>query len=64
MVGQAQAALVDTQASVPEILVKDVLTWLAERGYGEVETVTASEEHLLFAIPPELRKDLKAAGKS
>jgi 4-hydroxy-3-methylbut-2-enyl diphosphate reductase len=48
---------------VPEILVKDLLTWLAERGFGEVETVTATEEHLLFAIPPELRKDLKAAGK-
>ena len=55
---------VSSGASVPEILVKDVLIWLAERGYGEVETVTASEEHLLFAIPPELRKDLKAAGKS
>jgi hypothetical protein len=25
--------------------------------------VTAMEEHLLFAIPPELRKDLRAAGK-
>ena len=54
---------VSSGASVPEILVKDLLTWLAERGYGEVETVTATEEHLLFAIPPELRKDLKAAGK-
>ena len=55
---------VSSGASVPEILVKDLLTWLAERGYGEVETVTATEEHLLFSIPPELRKDLKAAGKS
>ncbi len=54
---------VSSGASVPEILVKDLLTWLAERGFGEVETVTATEEHLLFAIPPELRKDLKAAGK-
>jgi 4-hydroxy-3-methylbut-2-en-1-yl diphosphate reductase len=54
---------VSSGASVPEILVKDLLTWLAERGFNEVETVTATEEHLLFAIPPELRKDLKAAGK-
>jgi 4-hydroxy-3-methylbut-2-enyl diphosphate reductase len=54
---------VSSGASVPEILVKDLLIWLAERGYNDVETVTASEEHLLFAIPPELRKDLKAAGK-
>jgi len=55
---------VSSGASVPEILVKDLLAWLAERGYTDVETVTATEEHLLFAIPPELRKDLKAAGKS
>ena len=53
---------VSSGASVPEILVKDLLAWLAERGYQDVETVTATEEHLLFAIPPELRKDLKAAG--
>jgi 4-hydroxy-3-methylbut-2-en-1-yl diphosphate reductase len=58
-----QTVGVSSGASVPEILVKDLLAWLAERGFGEVETVTASEENLLFAIPPELRKDLKAAGK-
>ena len=58
-----QTVGVSSGASVPEILVKDLLAWLAERGFGEVETVTASEEHLLFAMPPELRKDLKAAGK-
>jgi 4-hydroxy-3-methylbut-2-enyl diphosphate reductase len=54
---------VTSGASVPEILVKDLLKWLADRGFNEVETVTAMEEHLLFAIPPELRKDLKAANK-
>jgi 4-hydroxy-3-methylbut-2-enyl diphosphate reductase len=51
-------------ASVPEILVDDVLTWLAERGSGDVETVTAMQESLLFSLPAELRKDLKAAGRS
>ena len=55
---------VSSGASVPEILVEDLLKWLAERGFSDVETVTAMEEHLLFAMPPELRKDLKAAGKS
>lgn len=55
---------VSSGASVPELLVKDLLTWLAERGFGDVETVTAMEEHLMFAIPQELRKELKAAGKS
>ena len=55
---------VTSGASVPEILVDDLLKWLAERGYGEVATVKAAEESLLFALPPELRKDLKAAAQA
>jgi len=55
---------VSSGASVPEILVQDLLSELAKRGYGEVETITAMEESLLFALPPELRKDLKAAAKA
>ena len=43
-------------ASVPEILVDAVLEWLAARGFGDVSEVTAAEEHLLFALPPELRR--------
>ena len=54
---------VSSGASVPEILVRDLLDWLAARGFGEVETITATEEHLLFSLPPELRKELKLAGK-
>jgi 4-hydroxy-3-methylbut-2-enyl diphosphate reductase len=49
-------------ASVPEILVKDVLATLHEYGFKDVQEVTAAEESLLFALPPELRKDMKAAG--
>ena len=49
-------------ASVPEVLVVGVLAWLAARGYADVEEVEAAEEHLLFALPPELRRDLRAAG--
>ncbi len=48
-------------ASVPELLVDDVLAWLAQRGFGEIEEVTTADEHLLFALPPELRRDMKAA---
>ncbi|MEY4444258.1 MAG: hypothetical protein RL301_337 [Actinomycetota bacterium] len=51
---------VSSGASVPEILVEELLEWLAARGYENVETVTAKEESLLFALPKELRKDLKA----
>lgn len=47
---------VSSGASVPELLVKDLLEDLAKRGYGDVETVTAMEEHLLFAIPPDYVK--------
>lgn len=51
-------------ASVPELLVSGVLKWLAERGFDDVTEVNSAEESLLFALPPELRKDLKAAGKA
>ena len=54
---------VTSGASVPEILVRDLLAWLSERGFGDVEEVTATQETLLFALPPELRKELKSAGK-
>ena len=54
---------VSSGASVPEILVKDLLEWLAKRGFGDVQVITATEEHLLFSLPVELRKELKAAGK-
>ena len=51
-------------ASVPEILVKDVLAALHEHGFKDVQEITAAEESLLFALPPELRKDMKAAGQN
>ena len=51
-------------ASVPEILVDDVLRWLAERGFADVEEVETAEETLVFALPPELRRDIKAARPS
>ena len=50
---------VTSGASVPETLVRDVLEWLASRGYGDVEEVTAAEERLVFALPPELRRELR-----
>ena len=46
---------VTSGASVPEILVSEVLDWLAQRGYADVDTVHAAEERLVFALPQELR---------
>ncbi|MFI0722292.1 4-hydroxy-3-methylbut-2-enyl diphosphate reductase [Streptomyces sp. NPDC021224] len=51
---------VTSGASVPEILVDGVLEWLAARGYGDVEVVTSTEEHIQFSLPKELRRDLRA----
>ncbi|WP_435202741.1 4-hydroxy-3-methylbut-2-enyl diphosphate reductase [Janibacter sp. GS2] len=53
---------VTSGASVPELLVRGVLEYLAERGFGDVTPVVSAEESLLFSLPKELRKDLKAAG--
>ena len=52
---------VTSGASVPEVLVRDVLDWLAARGYADVQEVRTAEEDLLFSLPQELRRDLKAA---
>lgn len=53
---------VTSGASVPEILVSDVLAFLAEHGFGDVEEVRTATEDLMFSLPRELRADLKAAG--
>jgi 4-hydroxy-3-methylbut-2-enyl diphosphate reductase len=55
---------VTSGASVPELLVRDVLTYLAEHGYADVAPVVAAEESLLFSLPNEIRRDLKARGLS
>jgi 4-hydroxy-3-methylbut-2-en-1-yl diphosphate reductase len=60
----AEVVGVTSGASVPEILVDEVLTWLAERGFDMVEEVTTAEETLVFSLPPELRRDMKAAAKA
>ena len=54
---------VTSGASVPEELVSEVLDYIAERGFGDVRTVQTAEEDVQFSLPPELRKQLKAAGE-
>ncbi len=53
---------VTSGASVPEHLVAGVLAQLAEWGFADVEEVHHIDETLVFALPQELRRDLKAAG--
>lgn len=52
---------VTSGASVPEVLVEGVLAYLAERGFPDARAVRTAEESLIFALPPELRRDMKAA---
>jgi 4-hydroxy-3-methylbut-2-en-1-yl diphosphate reductase len=52
---------VTSGASVPEDLVEGVLKFLADRGYPDAQAVHTAEESLIFALPPELRKDMRAA---
>jgi len=63
-VADARTVGVTSGASVPEILVEEVLTWLQAHDCGPVESVSTAEESLVFALPPELRRDLKAARDS
>jgi 4-hydroxy-3-methylbut-2-enyl diphosphate reductase len=60
-VAQAQTVGLTSGASVPEELVDQVLGWLAERGFTDVEEVTTAQERLIFSLPPDLKRDMRAA---
>ncbi|MEV4183043.1 4-hydroxy-3-methylbut-2-enyl diphosphate reductase [Streptosporangium canum] len=51
---------VTSGASVPDELVSEVLARLAAHGFDDVEEVESVEENVRFALPHELRKDLRA----
>ncbi len=53
---------VTSGASVPDSLVRGVLTHLESQGFPAAVEERLTEENLTFALPPELRKDLRAAG--
>jgi len=60
----AKVVGVTSGASVPDELVQGVLDMLVEKGYPVAEEVRTADETLIFALPPELRRDLKGAGQS
>jgi 4-hydroxy-3-methylbut-2-enyl diphosphate reductase len=47
---------VTSGASVPDVLVMELLEWLAARGWGDVDEVTTANEKIAFALPHELKK--------
>jgi 4-hydroxy-3-methylbut-2-en-1-yl diphosphate reductase len=50
---------VTSGASVPDSLVKGVLDLLSAHGFPPAEEVRTADESLIFALPPELRRDLR-----
>jgi 4-hydroxy-3-methylbut-2-enyl diphosphate reductase len=52
-----QTVGVTSGASVPEVLVQEVLEELSGAGYRDVEEVRTAEEDLMFSLPKELRTD-------
>ncbi len=58
----AKTVGVTSGASVPEILVRDVVTVLKDAGFTEVENVATAQEDVRFSLPKNLRADLKATG--
>jgi len=48
---------VTSGASVPEVLVQELLDDLADAGYSDVEAQVTAEEDLVFSLPKELRED-------
>ncbi len=54
---------VTSGASVPEVLVRGVLGWLAERGWTDVEEVTTADERVVFSLPRELKSSVGNVGR-
>jgi 4-hydroxy-3-methylbut-2-enyl diphosphate reductase len=54
---------VTSGASVPEELVQELLKWLEMHGFHDQQEVEAKKESLTFALPQNLRAEMKAAGK-
>jgi 4-hydroxy-3-methylbut-2-enyl diphosphate reductase len=59
-----QTVGVTSGASVPESLVRGVIDYLAERGFPVPEEILTAKESVVFSLPSELRRALKAAGTS
>ncbi|MDT0304825.1 4-hydroxy-3-methylbut-2-enyl diphosphate reductase [Streptomonospora wellingtoniae] len=51
---------VTSGASVPDLLVQDLLDRLARSGYENVHEVETAQESLTFSLPKELRRDLRS----
>ncbi|NLA64942.1 MAG: 4-hydroxy-3-methylbut-2-enyl diphosphate reductase [Leucobacter sp.] len=53
---------VTSGASVPDVLVQDLLDELADAGYSRVRAEVTAQEDLVFSLPKELRDSSRQAG--
>jgi 4-hydroxy-3-methylbut-2-enyl diphosphate reductase len=58
---KASTVAVTAGASAPEVLVTDVLAYLKERGFGQVEEVEVMPENVRFGLPPEIVQAIQPA---
>lgn len=59
---KAQVVGLTSGASVPEVLVREVIEQLVEWGFEDLEEVRTASEKVTFALPSSLRASLKEAG--
>jgi 4-hydroxy-3-methylbut-2-enyl diphosphate reductase len=57
----ARTVALTAGASAPEILVQEVIGFLAQKGFGNVREVEVMPEHVRFALPPEIVAAIGAA---
>ncbi|MEI9969642.1 MAG: hypothetical protein WDM87_13830 [Terracidiphilus sp.] len=50
-------------ASAPEILVEDVVSYLRQNGYEDVEEVEVMPENVRFGLPPEIVQAIGSGGR-
>ena len=56
-----QTVAVTAGASAPEVLVQEVVAYLQEKGYGNVDEVEVMPENVRFGLPPEIVQAIAAA---
>jgi 4-hydroxy-3-methylbut-2-enyl diphosphate reductase len=49
-------------ASAPEVLVEDVVSYLRQNGFEDVEEVEVMPENVRFGLPPEIVQAIGSAG--
>jgi 4-hydroxy-3-methylbut-2-en-1-yl diphosphate reductase len=58
---QVNTVSVTAGASAPEVLVQEVVEFLAAKGYTQVEEVEVMPENVRFGLPPEIVRAISAA---